>query len=183
MFEKEPIVDSHGKSSFHIKQMEFKYPAARIGIASRRSIFDYLNSGHDNIAVVSITNPDFEFVNLVMHASVHSVTRLKFDDMDDANYCAWPINSREPVLFDVGMANQIWEFTDRHLCSGYKNILVQCDGGVSRSSAVAAALHQVYNADSNVVFSDNRYIPNTRVFRIMLEQKGIKLERRVEYDG
>lgn len=51
-----------------------------------------------------------------------------------------------------------------------KNILVHCTAGISRSSAVAAALHKILNGSDKTIFNNKRYRPNMRVYRMMLNE-------------
>ena len=44
-------------------------------------------------------------------------------------------------------------------------IFVCCDGGISRSPAIAAALMREQGQDDNVIWSDREYDPNTLVYR------------------
>jgi hypothetical protein len=47
--------------------------------------------------------------------------------------------------------------------------ICQCDGGVSRSSGIAAALSYILNQDDTWVFNDPRYLPNRLVYRTILD--------------
>lgn len=51
-----------------------------------------------------------------------------------------------------------------------KSVLVHCTAGISRSSAVAAALHKVLNGSDEPIFGNKRYRPNMRVYRMMLNE-------------
>jgi predicted protein tyrosine phosphatase len=56
---------------------------------------------------------------------------------------------------------------DKHL------IVCQCDAGISRSSAVAAALSKIYFDDDTWVFNDKQYRPNMHVYRTILKCAGL----------
>lgn len=51
-----------------------------------------------------------------------------------------------------------------------KQIVVHCRAGVSRSAAVAAALHKVLNGSDEPIFGSRRYRPNMRVYRMLLNE-------------
>lgn len=50
-----------------------------------------------------------------------------------------------------------------------QRIVVHCSAGKSRSAAVGAALHKIFNGDDSIIFKDPRYFPNMRVYRMLLE--------------
>jgi predicted protein tyrosine phosphatase len=64
-------------------------------------------------------------------------------------------------------ANQILDFVE-----GIKDevelIVCHCEAGVSRSSAVAAAVLRILTGSDNEIFNDRRYIPNRFVYRKIL---------------
>jgi len=144
-----------------------------IYVASRATLFDVLEELAEPVAVISIYNPDTKPVCVESHPNAKFICYASFDDMDDSSYCEWPITNRDPVLFDETHARKIWNFVDS-IINEYdqKTIVVQCDGGVSRSSAVAAALKYVLTGSDRDIFNDPRYIPNSRVYRMMMEAKG-----------
>ena len=82
---------------------------------------------------------------------------LHFQDLDD---------DKSPDAFQVSHAKQIVRFyeqirdNDRITC-----IFVCCDGGISRSPAIAAALMRAQGQNDNVIWSDREYDPNTLVYR------------------
>ena len=51
-----------------------------------------------------------------------------------------------------------------------KNIICQCEYGISRSSGLAAAIMEHYKKEGIKVFSDYRYMPNKFVFNKVLAQ-------------
>lgn len=70
-------------------------------------------------------------------------------------------------LFNEDQAKEIKEFVDK-----YKNevdmIVSQCHAGISRSSAVAAALADYLQlGDSNDYFESNKYCPNYYVYDVL----------------
>jgi protein-tyrosine phosphatase len=72
-------------------------------------------------------------------------------------------------LFTDDQAKQIVEFVKGN--SDTATILVNCEAGVSRSAAVAAALAKFFNGDDTLMFKKS--CPNMFVFRKMLNALGI----------
>lgn len=63
-------------------------------------------------------------------------------------------------------AGEIWEFVRRQPVS-VGAVVVHCEGGVSRSPAVAAALCKGLGGDDSCFF--RQYKPNAYVYRLMCE--------------
>ena len=47
-------------------------------------------------------------------------------------------------------------------------IVCQCDAGISRSSATAAALSKIINNDDFWVFENKNYVPNNTIYKMIL---------------
>lgn len=123
-----------------------------------RAIVNYeCNSPH---AVISIRSPGRPQVVLPKNKQRKEVLWLEFHDLDDRH-----IDSGIQNLFDEHHARQVKEFYERH--KELKGILVNCEAGISRSAGVAAALSKVANGKDKSYFSV--YIPNRRVYRMVLE--------------
>lgn len=93
-----------------------------------------------------------------------AVLRLRFDDYDADDP---PADAR---LFNETDAKMIVRFVDSHLYA-IGGILVQCAMGISRSSAVAAALSLALNGEDD--FFDRHFRPNPRVRSILTRQIAI----------
>jgi predicted protein tyrosine phosphatase len=81
------------------------------------------------------------------------------------------VYSRKAVgseLFSLDQARQIWTFVERHQ-GDVQRVLVHCDMGISRSPAVAAALALVLNGNGDKFLLADQYVPNTLVYRLLLE--------------
>ena len=69
-------------------------------------------------------------------------------------------------------AKEIAEYVIQKRKEG-KDIICQCDYGVSRSAGLAAAILERWGANGIKVFSDYRYIPNQFVYnKVLHELKG-----------
>lgn len=70
-------------------------------------------------------------------------------------------------LFDRYDARKIWDFVES-VEDKIKLLLVHCDGGTSRSPAVAAAISKVYTGHCSIYF--DLYSPNAHVYSTMLRE-------------
>ena len=66
-------------------------------------------------------------------------------------------------------AKQIADFVDKKVKEG-KDIICQCDYGISRSAGLAAAILQKYENRGIDIFSDYRYTPNQFVYNKVLQE-------------
>lgn len=86
---------------------------------------------------------------------------MEFPDLDD-NYKALPAAAKtytDDVLFHEGHAKEILAFVEKH--KGVQSIIVQCEGGLSRSVAVKAALAKILNGDETPYDGTNRLVYQT----------------------
>lgn len=71
-------------------------------------------------------------------------------------------------LIGTTEAIAIAKFVDCWLWSDEELLVVQCEAGISRSAAVAAAILKRYTDDDSGVFSGNLYLPNRLVYSTVL---------------
>lgn len=138
----------------------------------------------DDVAVISITNSEYENVALV-HQPEH-ILRLKFDDVSDEIY--EELLGRKPSVremhqiasrFHVLTNAQTQQMADFVLGLGNKTTLIcQCEHGQSRSAGVAAAVMEYDCRKGITVFADARYYPNKYVFRKLLHTLRIRGDAR-----
>lgn len=69
--------------------------------------------------------------------------------------------------FTTKMAKQIKRFIKR--TKDNQIIYCLCDGGMSRSAAIAAALQKYYNNNDNIL-NDQRYTPNKLVYKTLIQE-------------
>lgn len=100
-----------------------------------------------SIGVISITTPERELANL---ASFPSILRLSFADVDFQN-TELSIRAKGKInsAFNQKHAGQICDFIES-LPSEICSVVVHCEGGYSRSTAVVQALHDLYGFQVNV---------------------------------
>lgn len=82
-------------------------------------------------------------------------------------------NAEENELFNADDANKILNFVQQN--SRAEKIIIHCDMGKSRSTAVAAALSKILTGDDKLFFNSSsarmmRWIPNMRVYRTILDE-------------
>jgi len=83
---------------------------------------------------------------------------LCFSDIDKNNV------TEKEILFNEDHAKQIIDFLKKYW--DHECIIFQYDGGISRSSAMAAAFHQMKGLSDMHIFKNKR--PNMHVYRLLL---------------
>ena len=117
------------------------------------------NSIKEKHVVISITSAEDEEITIPFNTHRVSQLYLKFDDVQD-------IDSRY-IYFDRSMANQILEFVEKYINS-VSLIIVQCQAGLSRSVAIAAALSKIINYTDDNIYTKG--IPNMFVYTTLLDE-------------
>jgi predicted protein tyrosine phosphatase len=108
-------------------------------------------------AAISITDPGSRPVSL-RQPSLIARCDLQF----------WDVERGDLDVFDAAMARRALTFA-RNECAGATLLLVHCEAGISRSTAMANALGQIHGVDvrhQNALFLD----PNPLVTRLLGEQ-------------
>jgi predicted protein tyrosine phosphatase len=101
------------------------------------------------------------------------ILQLQFDDWnEDAKnkieaYYTKSQKAKEMIFFSDEHAKKIIEFVKKYL-NKIELIVVQCDAGISRSAAVAAALSKCLNNDDEYFFK--HYLPNSLVYKTILKK-------------
>ena len=111
--------------------------------------------------VISIHDPEREKPRVKNQAGLRAVLQLAFHDAEPSV----PRGSDTKVaLMSEEQARQIWRFVDQHR-DEVGAIVIHCESGVSRSSAVAAALCASLGGDDGAFFT--RFQPNAYVYRLI----------------
>jgi predicted protein tyrosine phosphatase len=107
---------------------------------------------------ISIANTEDDFARIRKRRRI-GLLQLAFADIERAvpGY----------ILFNDGQAHDILDFVTNHW-PRMKTLLVHCDAGISRSSAVAAAIARLKLGDNGEYFEEP-FTPNARVYRTLLE--------------
>lgn len=112
----------------------------------------------DDTAIVSFADSEDEFINFPKNTNV---LKIPFSDIR-------PYTTVEEHYANLlPEAPKIAEFIDTNLKKN-RNIICQCDYGVSRSAGLAAAIMEHYKHEGIKVFADYRYTPNQFVFNKVL---------------
>lgn len=118
---------------------------------------------NENHVVISIQDPNYNFVKLPKQKSRLDWIGFKFYDID--NDCGQFHYSK--FLFTKKYAINILNFVNK-----WKNkvdlILINCVAGMSRSMAIGGALGKILNNDDTYFF--DKGIPNMRVYKMILNE-------------
>lgn len=113
--------------------------------------------------VISIQDPNFDFVRLPESKTRLDCMRMYFYDLD-RDVAEFPYSR---FIFNTKQARQIIDYV-----MFYKDkvdlICVNCVAGISRSAAVAGALSKILNNDDSYFFK--HYIPNRLVYSTILKE-------------
>ena len=139
---------------------------------SRREAIDAFGMGRDTpiphgVAVVSITTPEPQRGSLGLPEfdsdALVAVLHEQFDD----------VLPGEDGAIEERQGAEIVEFVRMLAEDGRcSRIVVHCDGGVSRSAGVAAAIGLLVGNGDSFVFDDPRLCPNMGCFRAVLRAAG-----------
>ncbi len=132
------------------KEQKLKYK-----VMSRDACERYCRQVHDKSAIIISIKSSWDSVDAEVFTSktnnVRGILRLAFDDIeyeDNPKFC---------MTFDDGQkiarfVNTWYDKVDR--------IIVHCDGGISRSAGVTAAIMRVKEGDDFPLFDSQRKHPN-----------------------
>jgi len=142
-------------------------------VCNRSAIHDF--KADVPYVIISITEPqDFHPQINITDQNLIDALRIKFPDAD-RNY---EYNGKIIEVMTEKDAEHILLFVSS-VMHKIKLIVCQCDGGISRSSAVAAALGKILNNDDTFIFNNLKYKPNMHVYRTILSyyfvQKNIEI--------
>jgi predicted protein tyrosine phosphatase len=149
----------------------------KIQILSRRAIEKLAKSPlPEKTAIISISDYNSEFADLKYKPEY--LLQLSFDDIDgdefmDEHGRALSEKDRKALevkyhMFSDEQANQVANFY--HSIYGKAEYLIcQCEHGMSRSAAIAAAILEYKNRNGIRVFADHRFCPNKTIFNKVLK--------------
>lgn len=116
------------------------------------------------VAIISITDVFKPLANIPANYNIRCCLRLQFDDVfvdEDNAMCQVDADDIAEFVYDIDEnhieADEIW---------------IHCEGGVSRSAAVAAAISKHLYDDDMWVFSNPTYYPNMWVNKLVTEALG-----------
>lgn len=108
-------------------------------------------------------------VNIKENTSYKGVLRFQFDDIDIEHKKCLITNNKSTKynIFYAEHAKSILNFVNTSI-NDIEAIISHCDAGVSRSSAMAAALSKILNNEDDFFFKN--YIPNMLVYSTILNE-------------
>lgn len=124
----------------------------------------------DGTAIISITTPEpfcgqlgpVEFDDDALLGVLH----VRFGDV---------LPDEETAMTDE-QAHEIVGFVHGMMGLGIRHLVVHCDGGVSRSAGVAAALGVIVGTGDSFVFDDPWKCPNMGCYRKVLLAGGVRID-------
>lgn len=117
--------------------------------------------------VISITDPEKDDALIADSSSQLAILRLKFHDIIGVKSISLEdSSSTNEIAMSQENAQSVLNFVREHL-GNVKLIVCHCEAGISRSSAIAAALSRILNTQDKFFF-DN-YWPNRWVYDSILE--------------
>ncbi len=130
-----------------------------IKIFSREAIEVASQKTDMTIAIISITDIDKPLANIQANTNIRTCLRVQFDDVYEDECGAMTAEQANLIAAEVRNAldnldvEQIW---------------VHCEGGVSRSAAVAAAIGLAEYGTDEEIFLNPAFYPNHHVYITML---------------
>jgi len=129
-------------------------------------------------AIISIGDPEPRregspgLANFAENPWRRGVLRVQFYDIDmisitNAGYIHEIQKSGGKGLMTDDHANQILDFVEE-MKGKIELLICHCEGGISRSSATAAAILRILTGSDDKIFNDPKYIPNRFVYRKIL---------------
>ena len=115
---------------------------------------------------ISITNPDLRFAKLAASPHRKAILQMRFED--------YPLPDPDFDYFSDAHAHQILDFYEAHR-QEVDLVIVNCEMGINRSSAVAAALSQIANGTDTWFF--DHFEPNRLVYDTLLAVHKERLAR------
>lgn len=131
-----------------------------IEIMNRKEALDFSYNTEDWMptGIISITDTDKPDVVFGRFANIHGILRLKFDD----------VQGDEPNAMTVEDALNILEFVSVAQMDPVLRLIVHCEGGVSRSAGIAAAIKTILKQDDMDIFRNPKYAPNKHCYYTLL---------------
>jgi len=135
----------------------------------------------EKCAIISITDFEEDIVKFEYNNNIKGVLRLHFLDEDDMSYVR---NKSKDThrLFSTGDAIKILNFVDE-MIDKIEVLYIHCFAGWSRSPAIAAALCDIYELETNTRWFF-QYSPNVFVYRKLMNANTFRTElKEVNLDG
>lgn len=142
----------------------------KITVMSRLQAIEHsIKSNIEKCIIISINSLNDEATYFYDNSNIRAIFFLYFNDIE-RDY----EKSIAPRQKDFnGLKDFIDSFKDN---DDIKEIIIHCAAGISRSSAVAAAICQYLKIDEyKTIWSKPCYIPNILVYRLAINELGLKM--------
>lgn len=119
-----------------------------------------------------LKNVNLENIKMIIASSYNS----NIDYVDDKNKLVLhfdDITTASRNAINKNIAMQINKFVS-NIDFKKEKLFVCCDSGVSRSSAIAAAILRKYKEDENIIWKNYSYQPNTLVYKTLCDEFKLK---------
>lgn len=147
-------------------------------VMSKADAIKFTKTPHDYSSIIISINNSFEYNRKFIRRSdngVKAILYLYFDDVDASN-----IEEKINITFKDNDGNiyipiskddavKIVDFVERYK-DQVDNIIIHCYAGVSRSAGVCAAIMKALIGNDNIIWGNNRYVPNMMCYSFVLEE-------------
>ena len=148
-----------------VKERIFRGSKYNLLALSRQEIKDFVPD--ESCIVISVTDPQSAEAQIFDSSYLLGVLRLQFHDLDKTNKFKFEFENSADVYFESENAKEILAFA-RNYSLEVKLIICQCEQGISRSPAIAAALSKILQNEDE--FFLKNYWANRWVYNSILEQ-------------
>lgn len=156
----------------------------KIKVMDFMSAFQYVynHAGYEkgkHFAVLSIQEYPFELMGVEYKVGGNCLAALNVHFSDITNQMEEQIRKEkknwgnEIKLIEDSDANEIKQFVESLFSLNIDTLIIHCHAGVSRSSAVAAAITKYYTNDDSIYFNSDRFAPNMTVYYKVLKAFGM----------
>lgn len=129
-------------------------------------------------AVISVTEPSSNFISYPVADNKYckGILALKFSDVNEGDIKPGDEERYKLKLITRGQADTIATYA-KSIADEVDVFAVNCDAGICRSSAIAAALAEYFNGTSAWIWTSPLYLPNMTVYNMVKESLGMKTLR------
>lgn len=140
----------------------------KITVMSRLKAIEHsIKSGINKCVIISINSLENDSTYFYFNDKIIDILPLYFNDIE-RDYG----ESLAPRPKDLA---GLKDFIDKYK-QEVEEIIVHCAAGISRSSAVAAAICQYLDLDEeNIIWANHQYIPNKLVYKLTIAELGLEL--------
>jgi predicted protein tyrosine phosphatase len=126
---------------------------------------------------ISVESPEWAQADVFKNAALISIrsskdrradTKMQFKDALFLEFDDIEFEIAGLKMMDPSQAKLIQDFVTKNLDSGIRNIICQCEAGISRSAAIAAAILKSAGCNDKPIF--DFYCPNRHVYDLVLTE-------------